>query len=249
MINIAIIGYGRMGRRIAELSPSRGLHVSVIIDNEAEWQQFHEQLAGCDVALEFSIPATAMKNVTRLLEMGIPVVSGTTAWDDEVAQAALVAGRKGVGLMVASNFSIGMNIFFALNRYLAEMMNRYPEYSASVEETHHIHKLDAPSGTAKALLSDMLEKLTAYETWQSASDEPDPVVIPVTSIREGEVTGIHKITYAGESDRVEIRHEALNRDGFVLGAIEAAKWLIGKAGFHTMHDMLFGNEKNVCNTD
>lgn len=245
MINIAIVGYGRMGRRIAELAPSQDMHVSVVIDNEAGWQQYHEQLAGCDVALEFSTPATAMKNVTRLLDMGIPVVSGTTAWDDKVAEAAELANLKGVGLMVASNFSIGMNLFFALNSYLAEMMNHYPLYSAAVEETHHIHKLDAPSGTAKALVSDMLDKLSGYKTWQSGSKEPASGVIPVTSIREGEVTGVHKVVYSGENDRVEIRHEALNRDGFVMGAIAAAKWLIGKAGFCTMHDMLFGKEKKI----
>lgn len=232
-----------MGKRIAELAPDHGLRVEAIIDNEADWQQKAQRLSDCSVALEFSTPVTALNNITRLLEMGIPVVSGTTGWDEHIADAAEIADRNGVGLMVASNFSVGMNLFFALNSYLAGMMNHYSSFQPSVEETHHIHKLDAPSGTAKSLVNELVAKLGSYHSWAMSTDyNHEDDVIPVTSIREGEVTGVHEVAFKGVSDMISVRHEAFNRDGFVLGAIDAAKWIIGRKGLLTMKEMLFGNE-------
>jgi 4-hydroxy-tetrahydrodipicolinate reductase len=241
MLKIAIIGYGKMGKRIDELAHEHQLAVGVIIDNESDWSAKSDQLKKCDVALEFTTPQVAPVNVMRLLDAGIPVISGSTGWEDQLPEAVALATKHQVGLMTASNYSIGMNLFFALNKLLAQMMNDYPGYRPEVIETHHMHKLDAPSGTAKSLLKDMIGKLDTYDAWELC-ENPDARTIPVTAIREGEVTGIHEVKFAGEHDMISIRHEAMNRDGFVRGALEAAKWIIKNPGYQTMNTMLFGSE-------
>ncbi|MFO7723688.1 MAG: 4-hydroxy-tetrahydrodipicolinate reductase [Bacteroidales bacterium] len=241
MLKIALVGYGKMGRRIAEMVPGRGMEVGAVIDKEEDWAVFAAQLKHCDVAIEFSVPAAAFRNITRLLDAGIPVVSGTTGWDEYLPAIKAHADKLGVGLMVASNFSIGMNLFFALNRNLAGMMGSHPDYSASLREVHHIHKLDAPSGTAKTLAADLVACHPGYSGWMSGSETPETGMLPVESVREGEVTGIHEITFRGGSDRITIAHEAFSRDGFATGAMAAATWIVGKNGFHTMQEMLFGD--------
>ncbi len=243
MIQAAVIGYGKMGRRIHQLAPSMGFDVKVIIDQEDDWARYGEELKRCDVALEFTIPGAAFSNIRRLLLAGIPVVSGTTGWESHREEAMNLANEKGIGLMISSNFSIGMNLFFELNKYLASQMDNYPGYKAVIEEVHHIHKLDAPSGTAKVLAGDMIGRLSSYTAWAPAKEKTEEGILPVKSIREGEVTGIHTISYTGANDRITISHEAINRDGLVTGALRAASWIIGKRGFQTMRQMLLGDEQ------
>jgi 4-hydroxy-tetrahydrodipicolinate reductase len=243
MLKIALVGYGKMGKRIAEMAPGMGHDVCLVIDKEEDWESHAPRLKLCDVAIEFSTPDAAFSNVIRLLDAGIPVVSGTTGWDERLPEAKAHAEKRGVGLMVASNFSIGMNLFFALNRNLAGMMASHPDYAVSLKEVHHVHKLDAPSGTAKTLASDLIAIHPAYDGWLPEENHSGATVIPVKSVREGEVTGIHEITFISGCDRITISHEAFNRDGFATGAMAAAAWIIGKKGFVTMQEMLFGGLK------
>ena len=243
MTDIAIIGYGKMGKRIAELAPEMGCRVVVVIDDEAGWKTNVGKLPHCDVALEFTTPEVAPSNVKRLLLAGINVVCGTTGWHDKVGEMAEIAVSKGVGLMVESNFSIGMRAFIKVNRHLGELMKGCSGYTVSLEEIHHVHKLDAPSGTAKILAEDLRKTLITTESVKGISDRRDRnSEIPVTSVREGEVVGVHEVTWTGKQDKISIRHEALNRDGFVTGALAAACWIKGKSGLHTMEQMLFGNQ-------
>lgn len=239
MIRPVIVGYGKMGKRIADLASARGIDIHAIIDNENDWQKKIDEISDCDVAIEFTTPEAAPDNIKRLLSKNIPVVSGTTGWDERKDELISLADEKGVGLLIASNFSIGMNIFFELNKYLAKLMNRFPGYKVDIEETHHVHKLDAPSGTAKVLANDLVKNLKIYSGWLNDAKKPSENQIAVKSFREGEVTGMHKVRYKSMQDVITIDHKALNRDGFAIGALEAAHWIIGKKGFQTMEDMLF----------
>jgi 4-hydroxy-tetrahydrodipicolinate reductase len=242
MIKTALVGYGKMGKRIAEMAPEWDIEIGAVIDSPGDWEVQLPALKGCAVAIEFSTPQAAFDNIIRLLDLGIPVVSGTTGWDNRLEEAVVHAENRGVGLMVASNFSIGMNIFFALNRNLALMMASHQEYRVGVKEVHHVHKLDAPSGTAKSLMKDIIAHHPEYTGWQPTENNPGKSSVPVQSVRLGEVTGIHDVIYESACDRITISHEAFNRDGFATGAIAAAKWIIGKKGLHTMNEMLFGEE-------
>ena len=222
-MNIAIIGYGKMGHAIEELAQQRGHSVACAIDNEGQWAALDD--AGADVAIEFSTPQTAVENIRRCWQHGLPVVCGTTGWYDhyEALRSECVAG--GHKLLAATNFSIGMNIMFALNERLAELM-RGRDYQVSITETHHIHKLDAPSGTAITLQKAIEAQL------------PDRQV-PITSVREGEVPGIHTVVYDSEIDTITLTHEAHSRNGLALGALLAAEWLVAAtSGVHTMKEML-----------
>lgn len=241
MTDIAIVGYGKMGQRIAAIAPGMGCRVVVTIDDEYGWEKDFDKVKQCDVALEFTTPEVAPANVRRLLSAGINVVCGTTGWNEGIDEMKDIAVTKGVGLMVESNFSVGMRVFFMLNRYLGGMMKSCTGYNVSIEETHHIHKLDAPSGTAKKLAEDLKKTLGIPDDAGGYRDIRDNYHdIPVHSIREGEVTGIHKVEWIGEQDSILIRHEALNRDGFVRGALAAACWIKGRTGLCTMEQMLFG---------
>ncbi len=241
-MNIALIGYGKMGHIIEEVALERGHRVVCIIDKENTQDFDSEAFATADVAIEFTTPATAEENIRRAWSKGKPVVCGTTGWDiaqltcynggvsSQTTNAAQCAksneptpnGEENAWVW-SSNFSIGVNILFALNKRLAEIMQRYPQYSPSITEVHHVHKLDAPSGTAKTLAEQLSE---------------GAVAVPVTSVREGEVAGIHTVQWESDEDILGIRHEAKSRKGFALGAVLAAEWIIGKKGFHTMSEVL-----------
>ncbi len=239
-MKIAIVGYGKMGRRIAELAPVYGFEVGEIIDNESEWSEKAEKLSECAVAFEFSTPDTAKHNVMRLLEMGLDVVCGTTGWGQGVAEAEELALSKGKGLMVVSNFSIGMNLFFLINRYVGDLMSSLPGYEPSIKEIHHVHKLDTPSGTARTMADDLQQVIAKAKKGGSCGCGCNDVVeVPIESIREGEVTGTHSVKWAGSEDIISVQHEALNRDGFVKGALAAARWLHGRKGSYSMYDLLF----------
>ena len=240
-MRIALIGYGKMGRAVEAEAMKRGHETGLTIDTPEEWQEKEKLLGNCDVAIEFSTPATAVDNIKRCLSAGMAVVSGTTGWTEHLEEVKAECERCEGALFVASNFSIGMNIVFELNRRMARFSERFGGYKASIRETHHIHKLDAPSGTAIHLADDMI-KVGEGESWQLVRNWDEPTgegVIAIEAVREGEVAGIHEVRYDSEVDRIGLVHEAKSRAGLAQGAVMAAEYLQGRKGFYTMGDMLF----------
>jgi 4-hydroxy-tetrahydrodipicolinate reductase len=238
ILKIAIVGYGKMGHEIEKHALDQGMSVSAIIDTEDDWNNQSVELKSADVAIEFTSPDVVVDNLVRLFESGIPVVTGTTGWNKHYNEVKQACQKSNGSLFHASNFSVGVNLFFALNRRLAELISAYPEYRIFVEEAHHIQKLDAPSGTAISLLDDILKENTVYTDWKLLPDQPSGSEIPVTAIREPGVTGVHTVKYESDIDFIEIKHTAKNRDGFARGALMAAQWLKGRRGIFTMRDLL-----------
>ena len=236
-MKIALIGYGKMGKTIEQIALSRGHQIVSIVDinNPEEFQSVNFKSA--DVAIEFTTPATAFDNYMKSFAAGVPVVSGTTGWLDRISEIKEKCEKEGKTFFYASNFSIGVNIIFALNKYLAKIMNNFPSYNISMTETHHIHKLDAPSGTAITLAEGILENVDRKERWTLETAE-QPTDLPIHAIREGEVPGIHEVTYESDVDYISIKHDAKSRAGFALGAVVAAEFTAGKKGFLGMNDML-----------
>ncbi len=216
---------------IEQISLKRGHEIVIRIDENPMEVPFDT----LDVAIDFSVPESAVANIKNCLDHGVPVISGTTGWlsrYDEVRDHCLES--KGA-FLYASNFSLGVNIFFELNRILAGMITNTGQYEVSIDETHHIHKLDAPSGTAITLGEGIIDN-SDYKKW--GLDEKGPGIIPIRSHREGEVPGTHVVTYSGDVDEISIRHEAFSREGFALGAVVAAEWIQGKQGVFNMKDVL-----------
>ncbi len=232
-----MIGYGKMGKEIASVAAGRGHEITATIDSEADWMEKIDDLRQSDVAIEFSTPDTAVDNIMKCFNIGIPVVVGTTGWYDQLDSVVHDCRQRGnAALFVASNFSIGVNILFDINRRLADLMNRYPQYDVRIDETHHVHKLDAPSGTAITLANDIINRLDRKEEWKLNGTQPDELCI--TARREGEVSGTHQVTYNSEVDTISICHAAKSRKGFAVGAVLAAEFLDGKRGYFTMNDLL-----------
>lgn len=235
-MKIALIGYGKMGRMIEEIALSRGHEiVSIIdIDNQEEFQS--AAFASADVAIEFTTPWTAYDNYLRAWAAGVKVVSGSTGWKkehgDDVRKACTDEGKT---LFWASNFSVGVAIFTAVNTYLAKIMNRFEQYDVNLVETHHVHKLDAPSGTAITLAEQIVENLDRKERW--GLHETKPGVLRIDDIRRSEVPGIHTITYDSPEDMITITHDAHSRRGFALGAVLAAEYTKDHTGLLTMEDL------------
>lgn len=247
-MNIAIIGYGKMGKVIESEAATRGMKVAVTVDNDDDWASKGDALRHCDVAIEFSTPDTAVTNIRRCFDMDLPVVVGTTGWYDRLDAVVDECRNRNQALFVASNFSIGMNIMFILNRHLAQLMDRYDDYSVSISETHHIHKVDAPSGTAITLANDIIDNVGRLDDWHLARDPRNPdnadakrdvkSSLPVESYREGEVPGTHTVTYDSPVDTITLSHSAKSRKGLAVGALLAAQFLVGKKGYYTMNDLL-----------
>ena len=241
-MKIALIGYGKMGRMIEEIARQRGHEIVCIVDQDNLQDFASADFASAQVAIEFTRPDAAVGNILRAFAAGVPVVSGTTGWTDSLPELRAMCERGEGTLLWSSNFSVGMNIFMALNRYLTSIMKDFPQYAPRLDETHHIHKLDHPSGTAITLA----EQLTAaygggLEGWAEPESDPDWQAhrrLPIVAHREGEVPGIHTITWESEADEIIITHSAKSRRGFALGAVMAAEWLAGRNGFHTMAEML-----------
>ncbi len=234
-MKIALIGYGKMGHAIEEVAMARGHEIVCRIDADNQADFASDAFASADVAIEFTTPATAVENYKRAFTAGIPVVSGTTGWLERMPEIE-AACRQGATFFYASNFSLGVNIFFAMNRWLSQIMNAFDNYHVSLEEIHHIHKLDHPSGTAITLANDIvagMERLSAWSETATASDE-----LPITAIRQGEVPGTHVVRYDSEVDTITIEHCAKSRRGFALGAVIAAEFTAGRKGLLTMNDML-----------
>ncbi|SHF14774.1 dihydrodipicolinate reductase [Bacteroides luti] len=236
-MKIALIGYGKMGKEIEKIALSRGHQIVSIIDLNNQDDFTSEAFKSADVAIEFTAPTVAYNNYINAFNAGVKVVSGSTGWMDEHGDEIKdLCKNGGKTLFWASNFSLGVAIFSAVNKYLAKIMNQFPTYDVTMSETHHIHKLDAPSGTAITLAEEILENLDRKDSWvkeeaKAASE------LPIHSIREGEVPGIHTIRYESEADSISITHDAKNRKGFALGAVLAAEFTCGKQGLLGMSDL------------
>jgi len=236
-MKIALLGYGKMGKEIEKLALKRHHEIFLKIDNEAEWRNNLEKLSESDVAIDFSMPDCVTDNIKRCFQKNVPIVVGTTAWFDELDEIKELCIQTDQAMIYASNFSIGVNIIFEINRKLARIMNGQNKYELTIDETHHIHKIDAPSGTAIKLANDAIDILDRKNAW-SGTASLDTGMISITSNREGNITGTHLIKYESDIDSLEIKHEAKNRQGFALGAVLAAEWIVGKNGFFEMKDML-----------
>ena len=238
-MNIALIGYGKMGKAIEKIAEERG-HKIVLICN-SEVGVTHADFTKVDLAIEFTQPKLAVNHIEFCLENKIPIVVGTTGWNEKLVDVEKKVGELNGSLLHASNFSIGVNIFFELNKKLAELMSGKNGYSASIEEIHHLQKLDSPSGTAIVLADGVLEKNDDYISWVLGKDEvpyTNPNQLSLTSFRQPDVPGTHSVKYTSTIDTIEITHEAHNRKGFALGAVIAAEWLLDKKGTFKMNDVL-----------
>ncbi len=236
-MKIALIGYGKMGKTIEALGIQQGHSFPLIIDENNPGDLNIEKIRGIDAAIEFTTPAAAPGNITTCLKLGVPVVSGTTGWNAQLPEIENLCKEAGGTLFHASNFSIGVNILFAMNRQLARIMDRFPAYKVSMEEVHHIHKLDAPSGTAITLAEQILEESSRLRKW-SLKDEGKDDELPIESVREGEVKGRHSVQFESEVDTITLTHDAKSRDAFAAGALLAADFVRGKRGVFGMHDLL-----------
>ncbi|SHJ40186.1 4-hydroxy-tetrahydrodipicolinate reductase [Pseudozobellia thermophila] len=230
-MNIALFGYGKMGKMIEQIALDRGHSIVAKIDIDTQ----HIDFENMDVAIDFSMPNAAFGNITSCFEHGVPVISGTTGWLDRFDEAKALCEEKEGAFIYASNYSLGVNIFFELNRYLAKMMRNLEQYQVSMEEIHHTQKLDAPSGTAITLAEGIIEN-SDYQGWKL--DDAGAKEIPITAKRIGDTPGTHTVDYTSKVDSIEIKHTAHNREGFALGAVIAAEWIVGKKGVFTMKDVL-----------
>lgn len=230
-MKIALLGYGRMGKAIEQIALQRGHEIVIKDAGTAPYD-----ITTADVAIDFSIPNVAFNNISNCLNNNTPVVSGTTGWLDKYEEAVELCNKNKGGFIYASNFSLGVNIFFELNDYLAKMMNALEDYNVSIEEIHHTKKLDAPSGTAITLAEGIIEN-SAKDNWE-LGDKTSEENIPIVAKRIPEVPGTHTVWYDSEVDSIEIKHTAHSRKGFALGAVVAAEWIIGKKGVFTMKDVL-----------
>ena len=236
-MELAIIGYGRMGREIESIALQRGHSVRLIIDVDNASALNRKNMAGIDVAIEFSLPSVALQNVTACLNYNTPVVSGTTSWKYDIEVIKELCARNKTSFIHSSNFSIGVNLLFRLNTELAKQMNKYDEYAVSIVETHHTKKLDAPSGTAITLAKGIINEHNKYSSWHKEKGAGNGS-IPVESFREGEVPGIHTVKWSSDIDTISLTHDAKNRKGFALGAVVAAEFIAKRVGVFTMNDVM-----------
>jgi 4-hydroxy-tetrahydrodipicolinate reductase len=241
-MKIALIGYGKMGRMIEQIALSRGHEIVAKIDVDNHDDLYGEAFKQADVAIEFTTPSTAFNNCAEAMKQGVKVVCGSTGWLASLPELKEICSQTGSALFQSTNFSIGMNIFMAVNRRLASMMNAFNQYTPSMTEIHHIHKKDHPSGTAITLAEELMASHPSITEWEciekGVEKEMSANVLPIAYGREGEVPGYHAIKWDSAVDTIEISHNAKSREGFALGAVVAAEWLKDKTGFYEMKDML-----------
>ena len=230
-----------MGREIEKMALDQGHEITAIIDNETDWDNKRDAISGADVAIEFSMPEIAAKNIRRCFEAGLPVVSGTTGWTDSFEEIRKICLEDEHAFFYASNFSPGMNIMFELNKNLAAFMSKYPDYRILVEEIHHSGKKDSPSGTAINLANEIISHHPVKDIWVNRPAK-NPNELEIISIRRNQVPGTHFVQYDSEIDNLEIKHTAHSRKGFAYGALLAAEWLTGRKGFFGMKDMLYDED-------
>lgn len=236
-MKIALIGYGKMGKEIEKIAVSRGHETGLIIDVDNQDDLTVDNLRQCDVAIEFTVPDSAVENYFTCFEAGVPVVSGTTGWLGKKEEVYQKCRENNGTFFYGSNFSVGVNLFFELNKKLAALMANHPEYNVEMTEVHHTQKLDAPSGTAISLAEDALEILPNKNNWVN-DQEPKEDEMNIKSERRGEVPGIHTLKYDSEVDFIEITHSAKSRKGFALGAVLAAEYSVKNKGILSMKDLL-----------
>ncbi len=236
-MKIALIGYGKMGKEIEQIALQRNHTFPLIIDINNQDDLTIENLYGVDVAIEFTSPETAVGNIKKCFAAGVPVVCGSTGWHDQFEEVKAQCMRENKTLFYTSNYSLGVNIFFKMNEYLAKMMNNFPQYEIEMEEIHHTQKLDAPSGTAISLAEGIIKNVDRKTKWE-LDQQSDEEAIKITAVRRETVPGTHIILYESEIDFIEITHSAKNRKGLALGAVLAAEFVIGKKGVLTMDDLL-----------
>lgn len=236
-MKIALIGYGKMGKTIEQIALAAGHEIVLKIDADNLDQLTPAHLQKADVAIEFSRPESAADNLLLCMQAGVPAVSGTTAWLDRKPEVDAACQAHHCAFLYASNFSIGVNLFFALNRYLADKMQPFGEYDPVLEEIHHTQKLDAPSGTGITLAEGILERLTRKTQWVNRAAQT-PEELALTSVRVDPAPGTHTVAYHSDVDSIEIKHTAHSRLGFAQGALHAAEWIVGKQGLFTMKDVL-----------
>lgn len=236
-MQIAIIGYGKMGREIEAIAVKKGHKVILKIDEDSLHLLKPDSLAKAEVAIEFSTPGTAFDNIAACFSAGVPVVCGTTGWTGRLDEIVELCRSEKQTFFYASNFSIGVNIMFRINKWLAGIMNKFPEYDVGIREIHHIHKKDSPSGTALSLAGDILQNLERKTGWKNEPVE-DRSILEITSERKGEVPGTHTVAYESATEVLELSHRALDRSVFAAGALLAAEFIVDKTGFFKMDDLL-----------
>jgi 4-hydroxy-tetrahydrodipicolinate reductase len=242
-MKIALLGYGKMGKMIEKIATDRHHEIVLKIDHDNLDDLTVENLQKADAAIEFSTPDTVLSNIQKCFEAGLPIVVGTTGWYGSLQQVKNDCDKSNNALIYASNFSVGVNVFFHVNKVLAKLMNKYPYYEVQVEEIHHVHKLDAPSGTAMTIAEGIIENLDSKSEWVNTVGEQvsDAAVknnqLLIESLRIDSVPGTHTVIYDSEVDTIEFKHTAHNRTGFALGAVLAAEWIQDKKGFFEARDM------------
>lgn len=247
-MKIVLLGYGKMGQLIEKFALKRGHEVVLIVDANNRDSIGVADLEGADVAIDFSTPEAALSNISLCFESNLPIVMGTTGWYEHMQEVKETCLEAEQALLYGSNFSIGVNVFFHINRLLARAMDPYKQYDVQVEEIHHIHKLDAPSGTAITIAEGILDNYTSKSSWvnevvgaeNDVINKPDELLIE--SLRIEEVPGTHTVLYSSEVDQIEFKHTAHNRDGFALGAVVAAEWLEGRTGFFQVTEIFDFNK-------
>lgn len=236
-MKIALLGYGKMGKEIEKIAIERKHTIALTIDNEQDWIEKGNQLSSCDAAIDFSMPACALDNIKKCFDAKVPLVMGTTGWHDQINSIRKQCQMEQQAMIHGSNFSIGVNIFFAVNKLLARLMNDYPSYTTTIEEIHHTTKLDSPSGTAISLANDIIAHLDKKKNWVNQESDVE-AELPIISKRIVNVPGTHIIKYDNDIDTIEIQHIAKNRKGFATGAVMAAEWIQHKKGFFEVKDWL-----------
>jgi len=244
-MKIALLGYGKMGKIIEKIATDRKHEVVLKISSSNADEFTIENLKKADVAIEFSTPSTVLSNISLCFEAGVPVVAGTTGWYNQLDEIKQLCSQSDGSLLYGTNFSVGVNIFFHINKVLAKLMNSYPYYEVQVEEIHHTQKLDSPSGTAITIAEGIIENMDAKSKWQNVlvaeenntDDNIKSNELLIESYRMDSVPGTHTVIYDSEVDSIEFKHTAHNRNGFALGAVLAAEWLMDNKGFHPVNDM------------
>lgn len=232
-MKIALLGYGKMGKIIEQIAINRGHTIVLKIDKDS----LNYNIREADIAIDFSVPSAAVNNISNCLKNNVPVISGTTGWLNRYEDMIALCKERDGAFIYASNYSLGVNIFFELNKQLAKMMTSLEQYNVSIEEIHHTQKLDAPSGTAITLAEGIIEN-SNFDNWKLDPKKQDSKTLPIHAKRINDVPGTHTIDYSSDVDTIRIKHTAHNRHGFALGAVVAAEWLVGKTGIYTMKDVL-----------
>lgn len=241
-MKIALIGYGKMGKTIEKIALDRSHQIVSIIDIDNQQDFDSDAFRSADVAIEFTTPTTAVDNYLKAFAQGVPVVSGSTGWTARMDEIKNICDRGEATFFWTSNFSLGVNIFFALNKYLSALMDNFTDYTPEMKEIHHIHKLDHPSGTAITLAEGLIDNVARIDAW--TEENPSDSQLLIDHEREGEVPGTHIISWNSDVDTITIEHKAKSRQGFALGAVVAAEWVNGKKGFLTMEQMMHGIIRN-----